>query len=73
MFGLSGGLVGPEGTPFDVDGSMEGTPVFLGCSDRDPHIPLERIYEGMGHTVNRDEIAFVRDTMTALVARHAAD
>jgi predicted esterase len=85
VFGLSGGLIGPEGTTFDYDGSMEDTPVFLGCSDRDPHIPLERvqetaavferlgadveerIYEGMGHTVNQDEIAFVRDTMTVLV------
>jgi predicted esterase len=24
---------------------MENTPVFLGCSDVDPHIPLERVRE----------------------------
>ncbi|MEO1088897.1 MAG: phospholipase, partial [Acidobacteriota bacterium] len=24
---------------------LDGTPVFLGCSDRDPHIPLERVRE----------------------------
>jgi predicted esterase len=43
--GLSGGLVGPPGTPRDYPGSFDGTPVFLGCSDRDPHIPLERVKE----------------------------
>ena len=43
--GLSGGLIGPPGTPRDYEGSMEGTPVFLGCSDVDPHIPVERVYE----------------------------
>jgi predicted esterase len=24
---------------------MDGTPLFLGCSDLDPHIPLERVHE----------------------------
>ena len=42
---LSGGLIGPPGTPRDYSGSMSGTPVFLGCSDIDPHIPLERVHE----------------------------
>jgi predicted esterase len=45
MAGLSGGLIGPPGTPRDYPGSFAGTPVFLGCSDRDPHIPLERVKE----------------------------
>jgi phospholipase/carboxylesterase len=43
--GLSGGLIGPPGTPRDYPGSFDGTPVFLGCSDRDPHIPLQRVKE----------------------------
>jgi predicted esterase len=86
VFGLSGGLIGPEGTAFEYEGTLDGTPVFLGCSDRDPHIPLERvqettavlqamgadveerIYEGMGHTVNQDEIEFIRRQMHTLVA-----
>jgi phospholipase/carboxylesterase len=42
---LSGGLIGPEGTPRDYEGSLDGTPVFLGCSDRDPHVPAERVHE----------------------------
>lgn len=46
--GLSGGLIGPDGTPRDYPGSFAGTPVFLGCSDRDPHIPTERVQESAG-------------------------
>ncbi|MEP7198505.1 MAG: alpha/beta hydrolase, partial [Chloroflexota bacterium] len=30
---LSGGLVGPDSTPRDYAGALDGTPVFLGCSD----------------------------------------
>lgn len=75
---LSGGLIGPPGTPRDYAGSMENTPVFIGCSDIDAHIPVERIresaevfrrmgavvderiYPGMGHTINEDELSAVR-------------
>ena len=75
---LSGGLIGPPGTPRDYPGSMENTPVFIGCSDIDAHIPVERIresaevfrrmgavvderiYPGMGHTINEDELSAVR-------------
>src|SRR5262245_43123863 len=32
VVGLSGGLIGPEGTPRDYKGGFEGTPAFLGCS-----------------------------------------
>lgn len=83
----SGGLQGPLGTEWDSSASMEGTPVFLGCSDVDGHIPevrvretaavframgadvTDRIYPGMGHLVNEDEIAWTRE----LVAQVAAD
>jgi predicted esterase len=85
LVGLSGGLIGPDGTPRDYPGSLEGTPVFLGCSDVDPHIPAarvehsaevlarlggvvdKRLYHGMGHTVNEDEIEAVRALMAALI------
>jgi predicted esterase len=42
---FSGGLIGPPGTPRDYDGSLAGTPVFIGCSDVDFHIPQERVEE----------------------------
>jgi predicted esterase len=43
--GLSAGLIGPPGTAREYPGTLSGTPVFLGCSDVDPHIPLERVHE----------------------------
>ena len=42
---FSGGLVGPEGTPRDYEGDFDDMPVFIGCSDVDPHIPLARVHE----------------------------
>jgi predicted esterase len=45
VVGFSGGVIGPPGTPRDYAGTFDRTPVFLGCSDVDPHIPLERVHE----------------------------
>jgi predicted esterase len=45
IVGLSGGLIGPEGAPRHYAGSFSGTPIFLGCSDADFHIPLDRVHE----------------------------
>jgi predicted esterase len=77
IIALSGGLIGPPGTPRDYPGSLAGTPVFFGCSDRDPHIPrervdesaavTERIYPGLGHTVNEDELDFVRGLLGGII------
>jgi phospholipase/carboxylesterase len=43
VFGLSGGLIGPDGTPRDYTGGFDGTPAFLGCSDVDPFIRKDRV------------------------------
>jgi predicted esterase len=77
IVGWSGGLIGQQGTPRNDAGSFSGTPIFIGCSDVDFHIPLdrvheaaqvlrqlggavtERIYPGLDHTINQDEIDFV--------------
>jgi predicted esterase len=46
VIALSGGLIGPPGTTWDdVTASLDDTPVFLGCSDVDAHIPAERVLE----------------------------
>ena len=42
---LSGGLIGPMGTTFEYTGDLDGTPVFVGSSDVDPYIPVERVHE----------------------------
>jgi phospholipase/carboxylesterase len=78
---LSGGLIGPHIEAAHYAGSLAGTPVFMGCSDVDPHIPKQRVletaqimrqleaqvdmrlYPGMGHTVNQDELDAVRNMM----------
>lgn len=83
---LTGGLIGPDGTPRDYAGTLDGTPVFIGTSDPDPHIPVQRVHEsadvltslggrvetriypGMGHTVNEDEIERVRALVDGVLA-----
>lgn len=83
LLAFSGGLIGPPGTPRAYTGDLEGTPVFLGCSDVDAHIPKVRVeetasvlqgmgaqvalrlYPGMGHTINADEIAQARTLLRA--------
>lgn len=42
---LTGGLIGPPGTPREYSGSLDGTPVFLASSDPDPHVPFARVIE----------------------------
>lgn len=86
VVGLSGGLLGAEGTQFDYPGRFDGTPIFLGCSDVDEYIPLgrveesasvlqemgaaveKRIYPGMPHTVNQDELDWFTATVEGIVA-----
>jgi predicted esterase len=45
IFALSGGLIGPPGTTWESKESLAGTPVFIGCSDVDPHINRSRVEE----------------------------
>lgn len=46
--GLSGALIGPPDTPHNYPGSLDGTPVFLGCSDVDFHVPKEYVVMSAG-------------------------
>jgi glyoxalase family protein len=43
--GFTGGLIGPPGAARDYPGGLAGTPVFLGSSVPDPHVPWERVEE----------------------------
>jgi predicted esterase len=85
LVGLSGALIGPDGTPREYPGSLAGTPVFLGCSDMDFHVPKERVgqsaevlrrlggkvterlYPNLDHSINQDEIDFIRSMMSTLL------
>jgi predicted esterase len=86
LVALSGALIENGDRPREYSGSLVGTPAFLGCSDVDSHIPLdrvrrstailrgmgadatERIYPGMGHTVNADEVGHIRALLLGLTA-----
>jgi len=46
--GLSGALIGPPGGARSLSGNLAETPVYLGCSDRDFHIPLASVEESAG-------------------------
>lgn len=85
MFGgviaFTGGLIGDKVNVNNYKGDFSKTKVFIGNSDRDPHVPLERsqeskrvmeklgadvtlkIYPGMAHTVNEDEINWVNQNI----------
>ena len=85
IIALSGGVIGETVEIKRYSGDLKQTPYFVGCSDIDPHIPLERveesarvfehlnakvekrIYPGMGHTVNEDEIAFLNDLIHSMI------
>ncbi len=85
LVGLSGALIESGDQPRAYTGDLAGTPVFLGCSDVDAHIPRgrversatllqglgatvdARIYPGMGHAVNQDELAAVRALLLQVV------
>ncbi len=84
VIAFSGGLIGPPGTTWESPGRFGGTPVFLGCSDVDGHVPkarvdesavvfermgaavTKRIYQGMGHLVNEDELKSARLVMAGV-------
>jgi predicted esterase len=87
VVGLTGALIGPEDTPRRYEGTLGGTPVFLGCSDVDIHVAMQRVqataevlrrlggevaehyYPNLDHSVNDDEIDFVRGMMRRLLDR----
>lgn len=74
VIAFTGGLIGDKIYTENYSGDFVNTPAFIGSSDPDPHVPVERvnasttviknmhaaittkIYPGMGHTINKDEI-----------------
>lgn len=71
---FTGGLIGDKIYNENYKGDFQNTAVFIGTSNPDPHVPVERVYatsnilrdmnasvtekvyNNMGHTINRDEI-----------------
>ncbi len=85
VIALSGGIIGDSITLSEYSGDLKNTPIFMGCSDVDAHIPVERldvteevfnklgasvqkkIYPGMGHLVNEDEIQHIQDLINSVI------
>lgn len=77
VIAFTGGLIGEILNTENYSGDFEKTKIFIGNSDRDPHVPLKRseesksiienlsadvtlkVYPGMSHTINQDEIEWV--------------
>ncbi|MBL8099568.1 MAG: dienelactone hydrolase family protein [Anaerolineales bacterium] len=45
LFVFSGGYIGAMNQEREPNGDLQNTPIFIGCSDIDPHIPLQRVQE----------------------------
>lgn len=43
VIAFTGGLIGDKIYPDNYKGDFSGTPVFIGTSDPDPHVPVERV------------------------------
>ncbi|MFW0718737.1 alpha/beta hydrolase [Pedobacter sp. N23S346] len=74
---FTGGVIGDHVDHRNYHGNFDGTPIFIGSSNPDFHVPVSRvkestalleemganvteiIYENMGHTISRAEIAQV--------------
>ena len=81
IIAFTGGLLGDTVDVSNYEGDFDGTPIFIGSSDHDPHVPEERIdesevilkqmgasvtkkiYPGLGHTINDDEITHANNIL----------
>lgn len=81
VIAFTGGLIGEIINEDYYKGNFANTKVFIGNSDRDPHVPVVRsqeskrimekrgaavtlkIYPGMTHTINEDEINWVNQNI----------
>jgi phospholipase/carboxylesterase len=86
---FTGGLIGEKIDETKYGGRLDGTPIFVGTSDPDPHVPVERvmastallekmgaavtrkIYKGMGHTINQDEVNTVNELIFSKQGQNA--
>ena len=60
VIALSGGIIGNEINIDEYTGNLKGTPLFMGCSDIDAHIPVQRldetekVFEKLGASVQKN-------------------
>jgi predicted esterase len=75
VVGLSGALIENGDQPRVYSGSLDGTPVFLGCSDVDFHIPVQRVLrsEAVLRGLGADVTATLYPSMGHLVTPEEID
>ena len=67
---FTGGLIGDKINKENYQGDFQGTPVFIGTSDPDPHVPVDRVNEtvkilkGMNATVTEKVYTNMGHTIT---------
>jgi phospholipase/carboxylesterase len=44
---FTGGLIGDKINPENYSGNFNGTPIFIGTGNPDPHVPIERVNESV--------------------------
>lgn len=59
VIAFTGGLIGNKIYKENYNGDFSGTPVFIGSSDPDPHVPVERV----------NETAVIMESMNAAVTK----
>lgn len=59
IIAFTGGLIGDRTNTGNYSGNFSGTPLFIGTSDPDPHVPVERV----------NESATIMQTMGAAVTK----
>lgn len=87
IIAFTGGLIGDKIYKENYKGDFQGSDVFIGSSNPDPHVPVDRvhasaeilkgmnanvtvrIYDGMGHTINEDEIIEANKVLKGLTAK----
>lgn len=87
IIAFTGGLIGEKINHENYKGNFAGTPVFIGTSNPDMHVPVERVYAtsnilkdmgatvtekvyaGMGHTINEDEISHAKNLLAGIMEK----
>lgn len=77
LIAFSGGLIGDSVNADNYNGSLKNTPFFIGCSDIDSHIPVERVHdtaeimEKLGAAVTKKVYPGMGHTIIADEVEHA--
>ena len=72
---FTGGLIGDRINNDNYKGDFLRTPIFIGTSDPDPHVPVERVHETTGilKSMNADVITKIYNGMGHTVSQEELD